>query len=369
MKGLRSIVRLSTTAMRGVTPNKVVGKKPVIEWVKPTEIFVEESYQRTMEAEASTSLVRKIVGGFIWSRFKIPVCVRASAEMGGVLVCIDGQHTATGAATHPDVEKIPVMIVDAASVSDRADSFVGHNRDRIALTNLAIHRAEVAAGHELPVMMDRACRAAGAHILERHTSMRNNLPVGATTAVGAIRTVARERGEEFLTKVMRTLVKAGRGPILGDEITASAALLKTGMPEDRLAEMIKSKGAQAWRALAVIRIGESGEKPPAALASVWRLQLREGVPRAVSSETPQPPSYVKPITPKPVLRQPVPAPVVEAEPEKRGIRKTGFDAGRAAGGDLLTAKAIDRGASRDLLAEAWANTAKLQAKLPPEPDE
>jgi hypothetical protein len=42
---------------------------------------------------------------------------------------------------------------------------------------------------------------------------------------------------------------------------------------------------------------------------------------------------------------------------------------QAGGDDQLARRAVERRACRDLLAEAAANTAKLQAKLPPEPDD
>ena len=111
--GLRSITPLPQESLRGIVPSAVTGKLPKFEWVDPKTIYVEEAYQRDILANG-VALVRKIFAAFSWERFKPPVCVRL-ADSGSVLVCIDGQHTATAAATHPGIDKIPVMIVDAAA--------------------------------------------------------------------------------------------------------------------------------------------------------------------------------------------------------------------------------------------------------------
>src|SRR5206468_3742977 len=107
--GLRSIRALPAESLRGITAAAGIGEPPVFELVDPRDLFVEDSYQRDVGANG-IKLVRKIYAGFDWSRFKPPVCVRIP-EWDGVLVCIDGQHTAIAAASHPEVLKIPVMIV------------------------------------------------------------------------------------------------------------------------------------------------------------------------------------------------------------------------------------------------------------------
>ena len=141
-KGLRSIRSLPRESLRVVPA--VVGKRlPKFENVDPKTLYVEDSYQRAI-MERGTALIRKIIAEFSWSRFKPPICVRL-ADSGNILVCIDGQHTATATASHGGIEKIPVMIVDAADVPARAAAFVGHNKDRIALTTVMIHAAELAA--------------------------------------------------------------------------------------------------------------------------------------------------------------------------------------------------------------------------------
>lgn len=356
---LRSIRPLGKESMRGIEPSKVGKKRPTFEWVDPCSLFAETAYQRDL-SENSTKQVRKTVAKFNWAHFKPPICVRLP-ESGNVLVCIDGQHTAMSAATHPDIDKIPVMVVDAADVKNRAAAFVGHNRDRISLTQMAIYHAELAAGDELAAVIDRACRASGAVILNKAVNLRSNLPAGNTIAVGTIRILARKQGEEALTRVLRLLTQAGRGPIKADEIAAVALILQSAGDrpdiDAKLRAVVQERSAEKWASVCSRMTAESGESLSSALASEWcrKLGIRlrgpstnggsksaagrllqggapmkamkedapaaEAVPRPAPTAPPQTPFRAKPIAPSPVLRHPAepvrpptPAPARKAEP-------------------------------------------------------
>jgi hypothetical protein len=218
---------------------------------------------------------------------------------------------------------------------------------------MAIYHAELAAGDELAKVIDRACRAAGATIVNKAVNLRSALPAGTTIAVGTIRTLARKQGEEALARVLRLLTKAGRGPIKADEIAAVALILDAAGGEraidDRLRAVVEEKTAEKWAS--VCHTAESGDSLSSALASEWcrKLGLRlrgpstkggsksagsrllEGgapmrpieekvVPRPAPSETPRTPFHVKPDAPKTVLRQP-PAPVRQPiQPERKAIQ-------------------------------------------------
>lgn len=279
IEGLRSIVALGRDSLRGIAPADVSSSNPPqFEWIAPRELFVEEAYQRDL-SENSIGLIRRIVAGWSWARFKTPICVRID-EWDGVLVCIDGQHTAIAAASHPGIDKIPVMIVDARDVADRAAAFVGHNRDRIGLTQMAVFYAELASGDPLAIIVDAACKAAGAKILNKSINLRQKLPAGQTIAVGTIRNIARRQGGEFLARVLGVLTRAGRGPIKADEIVAAAVILNRAPPgealDTRLEEVVRSKSAQQWAALAAVASAQHGSRKNAAsdaLSGLWAREL------------------------------------------------------------------------------------------------
>lgn len=298
-KGLRSIMPLSPDSLRGVEPNAIASKRPKFEWVDPRTIYVEEAYQRDI-AESGIAMIRRIVAGFSWERFKPPIVVRD--EEAGVLVAIDGQHTAIAAASHPKIDKIPVMIVEAADVAARAASFVGHNRDRIALTAMAIFYAELTAGDPLAQAVQRACKRARVIILKQSINLKNKTPVGGTIAIGTLKAlVSKPNGEAFLGRVLNVLVAAGRGPIKASEIRATALVLEGCKPEadERLAEIVKSRSPEAWMASVAEVVAEAGGKPEPEVAQVWRGLLFPSH-HVAPSDAPKPPSPAKPIPPKPV---------------------------------------------------------------------
>lgn len=128
----------------GVEPGEPTTLPPEFRWVDPASLLVDEVYQRDL-SRGSVELIKKIVAGWDWARFKPPVV----AETAEGLEVIDGQHTAIAATTHGGLGQIPVMVVRAAEMADRARAFVGHNRDRLMLSQVNIHYANVAAGGSL----------------------------------------------------------------------------------------------------------------------------------------------------------------------------------------------------------------------------
>jgi hypothetical protein len=188
--------------------------------VAPGRLFVDESYQRNL-SEHSRRLIRKIVADFDWKRFKPPVVV---AIDGGYEV-IDGQHTAIAAASHPAIEEIPVMVVEAPEREQRAAAFIGHNRDRLGVTAMQLHFAAVAAGDPEASMVAAICEAAGVRILRVGPGQRGNFKPGDTMAVAAIKTLCTRHGREKAETIVRLLARAELRPISAAEIRAAELLI------------------------------------------------------------------------------------------------------------------------------------------------
>lgn len=292
---LRSIIPLSKDSMRGVEPSKDLGDRPEFVWVDPRELFVEEDYQRDL-SENSISLIRRIIAGFAWDSFKPPVCVRRS-DLDGALLCIDGQHTAISCASHPDIGDIPIMIVGADTMAKRASAFVRHNRDRIGLTQMAIFFAELASEDPTAMIVDRACKSAGARILNKPINLKQRTKPGETIAVGTIRNLAKRNGEEFLARVLKLLTDIGRGPLRADEIAGVALVLERSpdLLDARLSQAVGSKTAEQWSALASMASASGSERGPAGevLASLWSREMGVRLPGK-----PKP-------APKPEVRKPM----------------------------------------------------------------
>lgn len=246
----RPIKALPQPTFRSIEPAlaAALGVKPTLEWVEPASLCVEENYQRDL-SEKSITLIRRIVANWRWSKIKPVICVR----VGNRLVVIDGQHTAIAAASHGGIEKVPVMVVTAGTVKERAEAFISQNRDRLALTAVHMHYAALAAREEIAVAVDEACKLAGVTILR--SSKGGHYRVGDTFATGIIRRIVGKIGVKNGAKVLRVLVAAKRAPLLAHEIAAVHQLLfdpelKGTIETFDLTTVIRSKSPDQWRAAA-----------------------------------------------------------------------------------------------------------------------
>ena len=213
---LRSVRAIN---LQGVEAAMADTSPPVFERVDPATLLVDDGYQRNL-SERSIKLVRKICGGWDWRRFKPPVCARTDRG----LEVIDGQHTAIAACSHPGVTEIPVMVVVAASRSDRAQSFIGHNRDRLNITPMQMHFAAAAAGDEDALDIEAVCARAGVRLLKA-TPGNGVWAVGETVAVKALGALIARRGVIKAREVLEVLVKGRAAPVTTGQIRAVDCLL------------------------------------------------------------------------------------------------------------------------------------------------
>lgn len=205
--------------------------EPICERIDPRTLFVDPRYQRDIR-ERGLRQIRQIIEGFDWNRFKPPIC--AYAEHGGktVLKVLDGQHTAIACASHPAIELIPVMIVEAASTTEQAASFVGQNVGHLAVTPLQLHRSALVSQDEDAVTVDQVCSRAGITILA--TTPKKYNP-GDTVAVSAIRALVDRRGAMKARIVLEVLAKAEFAPVAAPQIKAVELLLTDQEYKDAIA--------------------------------------------------------------------------------------------------------------------------------------
>ncbi|NBU29216.1 MAG: hypothetical protein EBS42_13675 [Caulobacteraceae bacterium] len=232
-------------------PGAIPTGPPIFEDVDPASLLIEERYQRDL-SDRSIALIERIIQNWDWRRFKPPVVAFAD----GGLQIIDGQHTAIAAASHPDIDLIPVMIVDAPALADRALAFVGHNRDRLQVTAMQLHHAAVAAGDEDALTLEQVCLRAGVNLV-RSCYGGYDWKVGDTVAIGAIRSLISKHTPMRARRVLQALVAADRAPVSAPEIKAAELLLTGSEYVERLggleegatelASVIRRLGANAAR--------------------------------------------------------------------------------------------------------------------------
>ena len=200
-------------------PGRPPTSRPEITWIAPGDLLVDDSYQRGV-GENGLRLIRKIVETFDWRRFKPPTAVWT--EHG--LEVIDGQHSAIAAATHPEIDAIPVLVVEAEQVSDRAGAFIGMNRDRLAVSQMQLHAAAVVAGDGGAAAIERVCAACGVRVLRMPPS-RGAYKPRDTVAIRAVGDLIRRVGEPLATEVIRALADADLAPITSIALRAAEVLL------------------------------------------------------------------------------------------------------------------------------------------------
>ena len=284
--------RIAALAMPDVEPGAIGAMEPETRWVAPTELLVDDAYQRNL-SEQSVKLIRRIVAGFDWRRYKPPIVV----ETEDGFEVVDGQHTAIAAASHPNVPLILVMIVTGAKTADRAAAFLGHNRDRLNVSRMQMHHAAVAAGDSNAILIDDVCRSAGLRVL-RLPPTHGAYKARDTVALVAITTVVHRHGATRARAMLHVLAEAECKPASADAIKAVAFLMSEAeyrddfRPED-LAVTIRATGEEAVREGRVFGIAH---KLPAwrGLAVIWFKAVRKVRTKPVQASTvhrsPEPPS-------------------------------------------------------------------------------
>lgn len=242
---------------------------PIFEMVDPRILFVDPSYQRDL-GPASIKHIRRIAGNFDWANFNPPICSFEEVDGSAVLKVINGQHTATAAASNPHIEQIPVMIVEAPAQASQAAAFISHNTNRLNVTATQMHAAAVTAGDEDALTVEQVCHRAGVSILKNNPGRA--FRAGETLAIAAVKALVARRSAMRARMALEALVKAGKAPISANDIKAAELLLNddeyaSEIDHDALSAAITAAGPSAeqdaklfaashcipfWRALAVV---------------------------------------------------------------------------------------------------------------------
>lgn len=259
-------------------PGPIKGKRPVFSTVHPSLLYVDETYQRHL-TKRSLTLINKLIKRWDWSSFSPPTVVRTDTG----LHVIDGQHTAIAAISHPEIEDIPIMLVEAPEMEDRATAFVQKNLNRVVVTGFQLHVAALAAGDEGAQTVVQVCERAKVRL---RSSFGAGAPKpGDTLALSAIRGVVNRRGALGARKVLDVLVEALLAPIPSDLIKAVDLLLhapeyqKLNLDPRDLATVLRGKAVQIEGDARVYRSRNPGIPIYRAAALIILKRLKNGFER------------------------------------------------------------------------------------------
>lgn len=256
--------------------------EPICERVDPKTLFVDPAYQRQI-SERGLRQIRRIIEAFDWTKYKPPICAYADHDGATVLKVLDGQHTAIAAASHPHVDMIPVMIVEAADTASQAAAFVGQNTNHLGVTALQRHRADIVAGDEDALTVEQVCGRAHVVVLTSPPSRAEYQP-RETVAINALRQLIDRRGAMKARMILEVLSNAGLAPITANHVRAADLLMTDPEYADSfepadLTKEIETAGATAeheakifsvahkvpvWKALAITWFKKTRKKRKAA---------------------------------------------------------------------------------------------------------
>lgn len=200
------------------TPD-IISPAPIPKTVAPASLLIESDYQRDLSGK-SLKLIKKILRHWDWAKFKPPICVETARG----LFVVDGQHTAIAAASHPAISEIPVMIVSAKSLPERAAAFVSHNRDRLAMTPAQIFYGDLAAKDSYACLAMEICIKSGARV-PRLPVAKGQWKQGQISAVGELRDLCKKRTSDIAERVLTIAVKSKIAPLNKTLLRALAVLL------------------------------------------------------------------------------------------------------------------------------------------------
>lgn len=225
----------------GVRPNKLEKDRPDVRMIAVHDMQIETAYQRNLSPK-SISLIRRIVANWNWTKFKCPIISETGT---GKFNVVDGQHTAIAAASHPQIMFLPCVVIDAASVQDRAASFVSHNTDRVQMTAHQIFIGRAAAGDKVAADI-MAIIESERGIVPKWMPKKGQAAVGEIIGIGKLEELYRAHGPDLTRRAVRAVVKSRLAPANSTIFRALSLLFADAtnaaadVPDDVLIEALSS---------------------------------------------------------------------------------------------------------------------------------
>lgn len=120
-------------------------------------IIPTDHYQR----HGSDAKVLKIASRFSWAAFQV---ISVSDNGDGKYNVIEGGHRTRAAMKRSDVDRVPCMVFEMASIEDEAKAFLEVNVNRSPMSSVDRHHAYIIANDDLAIKVENLAMAAGRRI-------------------------------------------------------------------------------------------------------------------------------------------------------------------------------------------------------------
>lgn len=185
------------------------GSLPVLQYLQPTQLQVDATYQRSIENPTSQRLIASIARDWNWDLCQ-PLVVACRGDQG--LFVVDGQHRLSAALVRGDIAQLPCVIANYQSAQEEAAVFAKLNRQRSPLKAIDVFRAAVAGKDPEACKLMSLISQAG---LSLATSTNNvDQAPAAVGNIGGIREAQRNWGDKATLKALRILGAAFEGQVL-----------------------------------------------------------------------------------------------------------------------------------------------------------
>jgi len=205
--------------MQTAAINMNTGELPELAWVELDRIFVDASYQRPIKPRR----VQQILRDFTWAQFGALMLV---AREDGRFAVYDGQHRFEAARQHPAITAVPAAIVVLDQAYEEAQSFLGVNVNRSAISTVEKYWAGIEAGDDLMMQICSVLDEAGCEVVPPGTK---SAAPGRTSAITAIERAIKAYGDTAVTQACKALREAwpkDAGALNGTMIQALARLYR-----------------------------------------------------------------------------------------------------------------------------------------------
>jgi hypothetical protein len=266
--------------------NPPLGTMPVLQFCTLAQLNVDETYQRSLAAPGSQSLIRRIAQFWNWDLCQPLVVARRD---NGQLFVVDGQHRLAAAKLRTDIAQLPCVIANYGTAADEAASFVALNQQRRPLNALEIFRAAVAAEDETSIAVVKALDALGLSVAPHYNFIA--WKAGAMSNVAAIASAWQRDGAEKTQRALAIIATAFPnkvlrycGTLFGGVIGALRA--RAGIDDSALAVALGHLGQNGMRNAVLQRRAENPTEKYAVAAANVVLDLI-GSPKIVPAIAPR----------------------------------------------------------------------------------
>lgn len=202
---------MTRSATARIKLNPPLGRMPTLQFLRPGEIRVDPAYQRSVEAAASITLIRRMAQHWNWDLCQ-PLVIARRQDLTERFFVIDGQHRLAAARLRGDIDQLPCVMVAYDNAADEAASFVHLNQQRRPLTKLDLYRAAVASQDPRASAIAQAMVDAGL-TLAPHSNVAAWKP-GVIANIGGIERIWERDGALAATRALDALGHAFRGQVL-----------------------------------------------------------------------------------------------------------------------------------------------------------